>query len=86
MATNNSQYTPVSCAQHSELELAIMRSNNLQVSWKDERGNQQDSTLMPTDLLTEHGCEYLVARGTDCNDKKIRLDMIIEAYPVETQK
>jgi transcriptional antiterminator Rof (Rho-off) len=74
-------YTPVSCAQHSEYELAIMRQQTLVITWQDEYDETHQLKLEPYDVITEHKAEYLLAKDYHSEDKKIRLDKIIEAYP-----
>ena len=76
---SDDKYIPVSCAQHSEYELAIMHRQLLNITWQDEQEKSQHTSLMPYDLFTEQNCEYLLAKDTDGENKKIRLDKIIEA-------
>jgi len=75
-------YKPVSCETHSEYELAIMRGQQLQIIWQVQPGKSITETLKPYDVITSHGSEYLLARNPVGEDKKIRLDRIIEAHPV----
>jgi len=72
----NNNYNPVSCEYHSELELAIMRRNLLDVTWHDDHNECQTSILNPTDLITEQQAEYLLATNVQNEDIKIRLDHI----------
>ena len=76
----NEAYVPISCEDHSEYELAIMRRDSLNVTWQNEQGESRDETLKPYDLLTEQKVEYLLAKDLNGEPKKIRLDKIIEAY------
>lgn len=75
----NEAYTPVSCEQHSEYELAIMHGKTLEVSWQDKHGRSQKQSLKPYDIVTEHKAEYLLGKDSLGEDKKIRLDKITEA-------
>ncbi len=73
-------YHPISCARHSELELAILRKNLLTVQWLDPEGEQQQATLQPLDLTTRKQGEFLLARKTvDHTMVEIRLDKIVSS-------
>lgn len=80
--TSDNKYIPVSCERHSEYELAIMHRQTLVISWCDEHDDTQQQALRPYDVVTENKAEYLLANDAMGNDKKIRLDKIIEAYSV----
>ena len=49
--TDDQDYTPISCASYSELELAIMHKQWLRVAWK-EHGADHVESLLPLDLET----------------------------------
>ncbi|MDH5631703.1 MAG: transcriptional antiterminator, Rof [Gammaproteobacteria bacterium] len=70
-------YQPVSCSFHSELELAIMQRRCLQLGWL-EAGRKHVTMITPVDLQTRNGEEFLLA--TDNNETRycIRLDRIIQ--------
>jgi len=77
---NDHDYTPISCATHSELELEIMHRQQLQVEWH-ESGDTADSLrsaiISPLDLLTRAGEEFLICRLDQIKTKlRIRLDRI----------
>ena len=76
------RYIPVSCQLHSEYELAIMHAQQLQLIWQGPTGELITDILKPYDLITREGSEFLLAQSANGEDKKIRLDKIIEAYPV----
>jgi len=75
-------YKPVSCEIHSEYELAIIRGQQLQICWKPTKNKPITEILTPYNVVTHKGAEYLLARTANDEEKKIRLDKIIEAYPV----
>lgn len=72
-------YTPIDCDQYSEYELAILRKWKLRIGWRDERGLSHVEMLMPRDLQTRLGEEFLIAETTAGNRLEIRLDQITEA-------
>jgi transcriptional antiterminator Rof (Rho-off) len=69
-------YTPISCAAHSEFELLIMHKNHLKLSWSDEQGKSQSSIVLPIDIQTKAGEEYLLVSDEKNNQHSIRLDRI----------
>ena len=75
-------YKPVSCETHSEYELAIMRRQQLQIIWQVQPDKSITEILKPYDVMTSQGSEYLLAKNAKGKNKKIRLDRIIEAHPV----
>jgi len=78
----SNDYQAVSCKTHSEYELAIMRGQQLRVSWQPPTGKLITEILRPHDVITHQGAEYLLALDANGVDKKIRLDKITKAYPV----
>ena len=76
-----SDYQPISCAAHSELELHIMRRQSLRVRWRGEEG-ERDAVLLPVDVTAERGAEYLHLRGGEGEVFKIRLDALLSFDPL----
>lgn len=74
-----SDYTPIDCDQYSEYELAIIRKWKLRIAWQDTAGLSHIEALMPLDLQTRQGEEFLVATTTHGQRIEIRLDQITEA-------
>lgn len=74
-------YQPISCALHSEYELAIMRRRPLQLQWKTAQGTLEQQRLLPTDLVTRPDGEFLIALSEKNLPIEIRLDQIIEESP-----
>lgn len=74
-----SDYTPIDCALYSEYELAIMRRWKLRIVWKDESGLSHVEMLLPRDLQTRQGEEFLIAETAAGERLQIRLDQITEA-------
>ncbi len=75
-----SDYTQVSCATHSQLELMIMHAETLQLTINTGMG-QETMLLKPYDLVIRRDKgEYLLGRGMDEKSYSIRLDQIITFY------
>jgi len=70
-------YTPIDCSIYSEFELAIMHRSRLQVSWRDTQGSVHLEVLLPVDLRTRNGEEFLVAVDSLGTEREIRLDRIL---------
>ena len=73
-----SDYTPISCALHSEYELAIMRRTTMVLQWRDRSGEIVTGEILPTDLNTRPDGEYLTATTAEGRSIRIRLDQIME--------
>ncbi len=75
---NSKAYKPVSCALHSELELAIMHGSRLQIQCT----NSATLTLTPRDIIIrsiaahEHKGEFLIGNDVSGRTVEIRLDKI----------
>ena len=77
----SNDYQAVSCETHSKYQLAIIRGQQLRISWQPPTGSSITEILKPHDVITHQGAEYLLALDAHGVDKKIRLDKILEAYP-----
>jgi Rho-binding antiterminator len=71
-------YTPIDCSLHSEYELAIMHGKRLRLSWRDPEGYHRIEVLVPVDLRTRQGEEFLVAIDPPGTEREIRLDRILD--------
>jgi Rho-binding antiterminator len=69
-------YKSIDCALYSEFELAIMHRTRLRLSWREPGGTARIEVLVPIDLRTRHGEEFLAAIGQDGTEREIRLDRI----------
>ena len=83
-----SDYQPIDCGLHSEYELAIMHRTPLVLSWRGTDGLDHLETLLPKDLETCRGEEFLVLLNAAGEQLKVRLDRIVSAHrrliPVNT--
>lgn len=82
MSNDNEHYTPINCDLHSQYELAIMHHTPLRLVWRDNTGLDHVCTVLPIDLKTEQGEEFLLAQDHTGQAISIRLDRILTAQPV----
>lgn len=82
MSHDNDHYTPINCDMHSQYELAIMHHTPLRLAWRDHAGLDHVCTVLPIDLQTEYGEEYLLAQDHTGQAIRIRLDRIVTAHPL----
>ena len=73
-------YRPVDCVVHSEYELAIMQRRRLRITWSGNDATTRSEVVMPTDLYTRQGEEYLIVTRNDGQFEHIRLDRIISYH------
>lgn len=69
-------YQPIACGLYSEYELAVMHRTPLTLCWQGNDGLSHLETLMPEDLETCNGEEFLVARNAAGEQFRVRLDRI----------
>lgn len=74
-----SDYRPVDCACYDRLELAILRGRALRLAWLDPAGVAHVARVIPLDLLTRDGEEFLVFGDGTSGRHRVRLDRILEA-------
>ncbi len=72
-------YHPIDCGLHSEYELAIMHRQRLRLCWQDPDGTEHIEVIMPLDLQTRAGEEFLIVRTAAGERLHIRLDRIRQA-------
>ena len=70
-------YKPIDCGLHSEYELAIMQHCRLHLTWQGRDGVVHMEIIMPTDLYTRQGEEFIIISRADGSTGEIRLDHII---------
>jgi Rho-binding antiterminator len=70
-------YIPIDCGIHSELELAILKRARLQLVWREADGTTYRETVTPTDLDAGNQEEYLHAVDNRGTAYRIRLDRIV---------
>lgn len=78
--TGEPAYRPMSCDAYSRLEVAILRRQRLRLTWHE--GNVCFTLkVMPVDLETRAGEEFLHCRLPDGKLARVRLDYIERMEP-----
>ncbi len=70
-------YHPIACALYSEYETAILKQQFITLRWIDDKGTHHKEVLLPYDLQTLQGEEFLLASTKNNRKHKIRLDRIL---------
>ena len=78
-----SDYRPIECGLHSRYELAVMHRMPLTLCWQGSDGLTHLETLLPEDLETRNGEEFLVLRNGAGERLKVRLDHITAVHSSE---
>jgi Rho-binding antiterminator len=68
---NERTYQPIPCAQHERLEFAVLTRQ-----WLDLRVDGVEQRLLPLDVYTREGAEWLRARTSDGEERVVRLDRL----------
>lgn len=76
-----SEYVPIACVEHEKLEFAVLRRQKLRLAFQDEGGGIQTCIILPTDVATRDGAEWLSYRDASGGEGVLRLDQIISALP-----
>ena len=85
----NSNYTPIACADYDIYEIAIMYRQTLELVWLDDEGACQQDLVVAKDLKIIDGAEFLIAQrfsDVTANQLMIRLDKIRTAKPQSHSK
>lgn len=72
-----SEYVPIACIEHEKLEFAVLRRQKLHLEYLDDSGSARAGVMLPTDVATRDGAEWLSFRDQDGQDWVVRLDRII---------
>lgn len=64
-------YTPIPCAQHERLEFAALKRQ-----WLDVKVDGAAQRLLPLDVATRDGAEWLVAQTEGGERVTLRLDRL----------
>ena len=75
-----SDYQPIACGLYSRYELAIMHRMPLTLCWRGSDGLTHLETLLPEDLQTCNGEEFLVLKNGAGERLKVRLDHITAVH------
>lgn len=73
-------YLPIACAAHERLEFAVLRRRHLQLTWLGEDAQAQFcERVLPLDVETRAGAEWLTIKRTSGETAVVRLDHIRSA-------
>ncbi|NWG87227.1 MAG: transcriptional antiterminator, Rof [Hydrogenophilaceae bacterium] len=73
-------YQPVACAFHEGLEFAVLRRQRLRLHYRTETG-EIEAVVLPIDVATRDGAEWLTFQAESGANQVIRLDAIVSAQP-----
>lgn len=68
-------YQPIPCIQHERLEFSVLRHLRLRIDYRDG-GASHSERVLPVDVFTRDGAEWLKFRRENGEEAKIRLDAI----------
>jgi len=68
-------YTPISCANYDQYEIAILHGNQMHLTWQTDN-MIHNQVVTPLNLRTAHGEEYLILRLASGETAEVRLDQI----------
>lgn len=68
---SDAPYHPIPCAQHERLELAALTRQ-----WLDVRIDGEAQRLLPLDVYTREGAEWLKAQMASGEQRILRLDSL----------
>ncbi len=77
-----SDYQAISCDLHSRYELMIMRRQRLRVSGRSDRGEERDLEVLPLDIVSRSGEEFLLVETREGERLEFRLDRIGAVVPL----
>lgn len=77
-------YRPVACALHSELELLCMSGRPVALSWSADH-DAHSTVATPLDVITRDRAEFLVADTAEGERIEIRLDRLGPLPPVRAR-
>jgi Rho-binding antiterminator len=80
-----SDYQPIACDIYTRYEMAVMHRTKLTLCWRGNDGLAHLETLLPEDLETRNGEEFLVARTVAGARLRLRLDRIMGMHGAELQ-
>jgi transcriptional antiterminator Rof (Rho-off) len=73
-------YMPIACALHEHYQYAVMKSALLDLRWLTQGGLVRQARVLPRDVYTREGAEYLCVETREGEAIEIRLDRIAQAY------
>ena len=74
-------YRPVACAFHESLEFAVLRRQCLRLRYWDGTA-EIEAVVLPLDVATRDGAEWLTFRSEDGSSQILRLDTLVGAQAI----
>ena len=74
-------YRSIPCIDPERLEFAVLRRQRLRIEWRDEADELRAEVVLPTDVATRDGAEWLSYRLGDGPIQTLRLDRIATFSP-----
>lgn len=71
------EYLPIPCVQHERLEFSVLRKFYLDIEYL-QSGERVKERVIPLDVITRGGAEWLKFRRENGNDAELRLDGILD--------
>ncbi len=75
-----SDYIPIPCAFHEQLEFAVLRRQRLQLRYLSDTG-EIEAVVLPLDVATRDSAEWLTCQLGDGHVLTLRLDRLRSARP-----
>jgi len=70
-------YVPIACASHERLEFAVLKQRRLHLVCQ-EVGARDEFDVMPLDVYTRDGAEWLRASKDNGEEVILRLDVLLD--------
>lgn len=75
-------YVPIACIAHERLEFAVLKRQHLALRYLDASGRELTANVLPLDVYTREGAEWLKVRDRQGVEDVIRLDRILSSDSV----
>jgi len=72
-----SDYRPIACIAHERLEFAVLKRQPLRLRYVDEAAAERTAMVLPLDVYTRDGAEWLSVRDEAGREFIVRLDRIL---------
>ncbi|MDR3394418.1 MAG: transcriptional antiterminator, Rof [Parasulfuritortus sp.] len=77
-----SDYVPIACVAHERLEFAVLKRRRLHLVCL-VAGDRVEIEVMPLDVYTREGAEWMRARNDDGQEMTLRLDTILDFREIQ---
>ena len=72
-----SGYLPIPCVEHERLEYAVLKRQHLRLRFLDAAGARRELLVLPIDVATRDGAEWLSYRDEAGGEGVLRLDRLL---------